>query len=40
MHRQLIPNGILYRVRSDRILVATILRLKRDPQTWRQRAKC
>lgn len=31
------PYGILYQIRTDRILVLAIMHLKRDPKTWRQR---
>lgn len=33
------PYGILYQVRTDRILVVAIMHLKRDPNVWRQRSK-
>ncbi len=33
------PYGILYQIRSDRILVVAIMHLKRDPDTWRERAE-
>jgi hypothetical protein len=32
------PYGVLYQIRSDRILVVAIMHLKRDPTTWRERA--
>ncbi len=31
------PFGVLYQVRSDCILVGTIMHLKRDPMRWQQR---
>lgn len=32
------PYGILYQIRTDRILVVAVMHLKRDPEIWRQRA--
>jgi plasmid stabilization system protein ParE len=32
------PYGILYQIRSDRILVTAIMHLKRDPKEWKHRA--
>jgi hypothetical protein len=32
------PYGILYQIRTDHILVAAIMHLKRDPKGWQDRA--
>jgi hypothetical protein len=33
-----LPYGVLYQIRSDRILVLAIMHLKRDPRLWQERA--
>ena len=32
------PYGVLYQVRADCVMVVALLHMKRNPQTWRERA--
>ncbi len=33
------PYGVLYQIRTDHILIAAIMHLKRDPKKWQERLK-
>lgn len=33
------PYGVIYQIRSDKILVVAIMHLHRDPETWKLRIK-